>query len=89
MALYHKWDAKNDFVNVLQFFSLISDRLDSVTSFYFTRSCCFVVPFEIGGALFGSVTGCESELSKFGVSPMGIFSATENKMRISLFIVNL
>ena len=30
MALYHKWDVKNDFVYVLQFFSLISDSLDSV-----------------------------------------------------------
>ena len=30
MALYHKWDVKNDFANVLQFFSLISDGLGSV-----------------------------------------------------------
>ena len=30
MALCHKWDVKNDFVYVLQFFSLISDGLDSV-----------------------------------------------------------
>ena len=28
--LYHKWDVKNDFVYVLQFFSLISDCLGSV-----------------------------------------------------------
>ena len=30
MALYHKWDVKNDFFYVLQFFSLISDSLGSV-----------------------------------------------------------
>jgi hypothetical protein len=32
MALYHKWDVKNDFPYVLQFFSLISDGLGSVIS---------------------------------------------------------
>ena len=30
MALCHKWDVKNEFANVLQFFSLISDGLGSV-----------------------------------------------------------
>ena len=30
MALCHKWDVKNDFAYVLQFFSLISDVLGSV-----------------------------------------------------------
>ena len=30
MALYHKWDVKNDFAYVLQFFSLISNGLGSV-----------------------------------------------------------
>ena len=30
MAFYHKWDVKNDFAYVLQFFSLISDSLGSV-----------------------------------------------------------
>ena len=30
MALYDKWDVKNDFAYVLQFFSLISDSLGSV-----------------------------------------------------------
>ena len=30
MALYHKWDVKNDFVYVLTFFSLISDGLGSL-----------------------------------------------------------
>ena len=30
MALYHKWDVKNDFPYVLQFFSLIFDGLGSV-----------------------------------------------------------
>ena len=37
MALYHKWDVKNGFVYVLQFFSLISDGLD-----------CVQCPFYIG-----------------------------------------
>ena len=32
MALYHKWDVKNDFAYVLQFFSLISDSLGSVNT---------------------------------------------------------
>ena len=32
MALCHKWDDKNDFAYVLQFFSLISDSLGSVSS---------------------------------------------------------
>ena len=31
MVLYHKWDVKNDFAYVLQFFLLISDSLGSVT----------------------------------------------------------
>ena len=30
MALYHKWDVKNGFAFVLQFFSLISDCLGGV-----------------------------------------------------------
>jgi hypothetical protein len=30
MALYHKWDVKNGFAYVLQFFSLISDCLGGV-----------------------------------------------------------
>ena len=30
MALCHKWDSKNDFAYVLQFFSLISNGLGSV-----------------------------------------------------------
>ena len=30
MALYHKWDVKNGFAFVLQFFSLISDDLVGV-----------------------------------------------------------
>ena len=32
MALYQKWDVKNDFTYVLQFFTLISDSLGSVSS---------------------------------------------------------
>ena len=32
MALYHKWDFKNGFPYVLQFFSLISDSLGGVFS---------------------------------------------------------
>ena len=31
MALYHKWDDKNDFAYVIQFFSLISESLGSVS----------------------------------------------------------
>ena len=30
MALYHKWDVKNDFAYELQFFLLISDDLGGV-----------------------------------------------------------
>ena len=33
MALYHKWDVKNGFAFVLQFFSLISDGLGGVKHF--------------------------------------------------------
>ena len=33
MALYHKWNVKNGFAYVLQFFSLISDGLGGVISF--------------------------------------------------------
>ena len=32
MTLCHKWDVKDDFAYVLQFFSLISDGLGSVRS---------------------------------------------------------
>ena len=32
MALYHKWDVKNGFAFVLQFFSLISDGLGGVSA---------------------------------------------------------
>ena len=35
MASYHKWDVKNDFAYVLQFFSLISDDLGGVTEYEF------------------------------------------------------
>ena len=38
MALYHKWDVKNDFAYVLQFFSLISDILGGV---YYVYSLIF------------------------------------------------
>ena len=34
MTLCHKWDVKNDFAYVLQFFSLISDGLGSVITLY-------------------------------------------------------
>ena len=37
MALCHKWDVKNDFAYVFQFFSLISDSLGGVTR---THSIC-------------------------------------------------
>ena len=42
MALYHKWDVKNDFAYVLQFFSLISDGLGSV-SYYLVSECALVL----------------------------------------------
>ena len=41
MALYHKWDVKNDFSYVLQFFSLISDGLSGVIQVYASK--------EVGG----------------------------------------
>ena len=41
MALYHKWDVKNDFAYVLQFFSLISDSLGSVEGFMLQTSYLF------------------------------------------------
>ena len=31
MALYHEWDSKNDFAYVLQFFSLTSESLGSLS----------------------------------------------------------
>ena len=34
MALYHKWDVKNDFAYVLKFFSFISESLGSVKTKY-------------------------------------------------------
>ena len=34
MALCHKWDVKNDFAYVLQFFSLISDGLGGVSTVF-------------------------------------------------------
>ena len=39
MALYHKWDVKNDFPYVLQFFSLISDGLGSVSGMCVQKTC--------------------------------------------------
>jgi hypothetical protein len=35
MAFYDKWDVKNDFAYVLQFFSLISDGLGSMHGYQF------------------------------------------------------
>ena len=61
MALYHKWDVKNDFAYVFQFFSLISDGLGGVLTFgiflKFYKDCvslCSIIrvksppPVEIG-----------------------------------------
>ena len=46
MTLYHKWDVKNGFVYVLQFFSLISDGLGGVIDVQFlckyVGQACFV-----------------------------------------------
>ena len=40
MSLYHKWDVKNGFACVLQFFSLISDSLGGVPKgFVKTKGC--------------------------------------------------
>ena len=50
MALCHKWDVKNDFVYVLQFFSLISDGLGSVSVLRTFLFVCFSEdkpPFKI------------------------------------------
>ena len=38
MALYHKWDVKNGFAYVLQFFSLFSDGLGGVTMLWHANS---------------------------------------------------
>ena len=38
MALYHKWDVKNGFTYVLQFFPLIFDGLGGVLGTYTTYS---------------------------------------------------
>ena len=46
MALYHKWDVKNDFAYVLKFFSLISDGLGKGTLFY-DRSFLTIFPTSI------------------------------------------
>ena len=50
MALCHKWDVKNDFAYVLQFFSLISDILEVVWGEYgfhivFTYGCFVFVQY--------------------------------------------
>ena len=39
IALYHKWDVKNSFVFVLQFFSLTSDGLVGVYYYEESRVC--------------------------------------------------
>ena len=60
MAWYHKWDVKNNFANVLQFFSLISDGLGGVSSkwaatilhFKKIRQIAYLfAPFESGGVV--------------------------------------
>ena len=38
MALYHKWDVKNDFAYVLQFFSLITDGIGGVRQVFSNMS---------------------------------------------------
>ena len=43
MALYHKWNVKNGFAYVLQFFSLISDGLGGVQA----MQCSSRVQFKI------------------------------------------
>ena len=80
MALDHKWDVKNDFAYVLQFFSLISDSLGSVRYFILAHSYIqtFVtIPFE-GKAAFSMLLYFiqviarkirEMRIGKFGNSP--------------------
>ena len=47
MALCHKWDVKNDFAYVLQFFSLISDGLGSVFRLgYSLVQCIWLIFFQ-------------------------------------------
>ena len=48
MALYHKWDVKNGFVFVLQFFSLISEGLGGVVVANANYSNVFDHALEIG-----------------------------------------
>ena len=48
MALYHKWDVKNAFAYVLQFFSLISDSLGSVVCNFFLF---FDIPLLVPGKI--------------------------------------
>ena len=56
MALYHKWDVKNCFAFVLQFFSLISDGLGGVSSYHSAlkkiRQIVYLfAPFKSGGVV--------------------------------------
>ena len=51
MALYQKWDVKNDFAYVLQFFSLISDGLGSVSELFFWSQFYIVI---LGMTFFSS-----------------------------------
>ena len=46
MVLCHKWNAKNDFAYVLQFFSLISDGLGSVDTMHRANFGSFFLPCE-------------------------------------------
>ena len=43
MALNHKWNVKNGFAFVLQFFSLISDDLNGVSTATYMTLCKFLV----------------------------------------------
>ena len=52
MALYHKWDVKNDFAYVIQFFSLISDGLGSVHDDIKQCALYVLYIFFFGGANF-------------------------------------
>ena len=46
MALYDKWDVKNGFAYVLQFFSLIFDGLGGVIYKFLEKSTVFEVIFD-------------------------------------------
>ena len=73
MALYHKWDVKNDFAYVLQFFSLISDSLGGVIDFApFLPLCTFQIRLSLIFQVHDGSWTCSS------VSYLGHFGQTQD-----------